>query len=190
MRFLAMAALAFVLAAEVVAEAAERADDSVAQFEKKAKDYAAARKRLSRELPSIGDKASSEEIAAHKAQLRELLRTSRPNAPRGYIICAGIFFILSAGRSERAGAGGRNAADAILKEGNPAAEGKPFVPKINAQYPENAPRSTVPPDLLAKLPSLPEGLEYRFVGRTLILYDAEADLIVDYISAAVHEGEK
>ena len=32
----------------------------------------------------------------------------------------------------------------------------------NAPYPEGAPLSTVPPDLLAKLPKLPEPLEYRF----------------------------
>jgi hypothetical protein len=36
------------------------------------------------------------------------------------------------------------------------------------------------------MPALPEGLQYRFVGKNLILYDAEADLIVDFLSQAVH----
>ena len=34
--------------------------------------------------------------------------------------------------------------------------------------------------LLARFPKLPEELEYRFVGRTLILLDITANLIVDY----------
>ena len=57
--------------------------------------------------------------------------------------------------------------------------------KVNAEYPKNAPLSTVPPTLLEKLPKLPSELEYRFVGRTLILRDREANMIVDYLKEAV-----
>ena len=39
----------------------------------------------------------------------------------------------------------------------------------------------VPPGLLLTLPELPKGLEYRFVGRDLILLDTEPGLIVDFI---------
>jgi hypothetical protein len=35
------------------------------------------------------------------------------------------------------------------------------------------------------LPTLPQGLEFRFVGRNLILLDTEANLIVDFIPNAV-----
>jgi hypothetical protein len=35
--------------------------------------------------------------------------------------------------------------------------------------------------LLDVLPRLPEELEYRFVGRDLILRDVKANLIVDFI---------
>jgi len=45
--------------------------------------------------------------------------------------------------------------------------------------------STVPPDLLAKLPKLPKPLEYRFVGGHLILHDSEASLVVDYLKEVV-----
>jgi hypothetical protein len=55
----------------------------------------------------------------------------------------------------------------------------------NAAYPEGAPLSMVPPELLAKLPKLPGPLEYRFVGGHLILYDSEARLVVDFLKEAV-----
>jgi hypothetical protein len=41
--------------------------------------------------------------------------------------------------------------------------------------------STMPPDILAALPQLPEELEYRFVGDRLILLDTKAHVIVDYV---------
>ena len=38
---------------------------------------------------------------------------------------------------------------------------------------------TVPPNILAALPKLPEDLEYRFVNKHMILLDVHANLIVD-----------
>ena len=58
-------------------------------------------------------------------------------------------------------------------------------PAINTAYPTTLPLATVPPALLLKLPTLPEELEYRFMGRHLILRDIKANLIVDLIPDAV-----
>jgi hypothetical protein len=41
------------------------------------------------------------------------------------------------------------------------------------------------PSLLAELPSLPEELEYRLIGRDLILWDAGTDLVVDILPDAL-----
>ena len=57
--------------------------------------------------------------------------------------------------------------------------------KVNVAYPERAPLATVPPLILSRLPSLPEGIEFRFMGRELILRDTNANLIVDFIHEAV-----
>jgi hypothetical protein len=57
--------------------------------------------------------------------------------------------------------------------------------KVNAVYPENEPLSTVPPNVLITLPPLPEDIEFRFVGRHLILRDSRANLIIDYIPNAL-----
>jgi hypothetical protein len=58
-------------------------------------------------------------------------------------------------------------------------------PAINTDYPTTLPLATVPPSLLLKLPTLPEELEYRFLGRHLILRDIKANLIVDFIPDVV-----
>jgi len=43
----------------------------------------------------------------------------------------------------------------------------------------------VPPNVLASLPPLPKDIEYRFVNKHLILRDARANLIIDYIPNAL-----
>ena len=53
--------------------------------------------------------------------------------------------------------------------------------RVNTPWPADAPRATVPPQLLSSLYPLPEGLEYRFLDRHLVLLDGEANLVVDYI---------
>jgi hypothetical protein len=52
-------------------------------------------------------------------------------------------------------------------------------------YPTTLPLVTVPAKLLRALPELPDGLEYRILGRHLILRDVKANLIVDFVRDAV-----
>ena len=69
----------------------------------------------------------------------------------------------------------------IMKEDK--LEGVPF--KINAAYPDKQPLLTSPPSVLGNLPPLPKDIEYRFVNKHLILRDARANLIIDYIPNAI-----
>lgn len=57
--------------------------------------------------------------------------------------------------------------------------------KVNASYPEGQPLPTVPPDLLGRLPKLPEDLEFRIIGKHMILRDVDANVIVDYLPNAI-----
>jgi hypothetical protein len=54
-------------------------------------------------------------------------------------------------------------------------------PRVNELYPPALALPTFPPLLLAELPALPDGLEYRFMGDALIIRDTDANLIVDYL---------
>ncbi len=56
---------------------------------------------------------------------------------------------------------------------------------VNTVYPTTVPLATFPPGLLRKLPDLPAELEYRIVGRSLILRDVKANLIVDVLRDVV-----
>jgi hypothetical protein len=60
-----------------------------------------------------------------------------------------------------------------------------FSNKINGSYPEEKPLSTVPPNILAVLPRLPDDIQYRFLGRHLILLDTRANVILDRIPFAI-----
>ena len=57
--------------------------------------------------------------------------------------------------------------------------------KVNAEYPEGTPLATTPPNVLLSLPKLPDGLEYRFVEKTLLIRDADANVIVDLMPNAI-----
>ena len=57
--------------------------------------------------------------------------------------------------------------------------------QINGDYPEGEPLSTVPPNILVVLPRLPEDIQYRFLGRNLILLDTRASVILDRIPLAI-----
>lgn len=56
---------------------------------------------------------------------------------------------------------------------------------VNEKYPSNLPLQSTPPTLLLAMPRLPEELQYRVVGRTLVLYDVASNLIADFLPDAV-----
>ena len=66
-------------------------------------------------------------------------------------------------------------------------EGEPIEPPplhVNMEWPEQVPFDFVPPQLLQSLPTLPQELQYRIIGRSLILWDHHANLIVDFLPGA------
>ena len=65
------------------------------------------------------------------------------------------------------------------------AEPVQVVLRVNQPYPPTAALQSMPPTFLMGLPKLPMELEYRLVGRTLLLRDVEANLIVDFLPEAI-----
>jgi hypothetical protein len=195
---LRFASVAMLLAA-VSGSAAPAPTNDRARLLKEFSDRAAIYSQLSRKaaatLPPLPEKASPEQIAAHQKALAKAIQAGRAGAFQGEILFDGVVPVfLELLRSDLAGPQGQDARETI-KEGNPrtdkppAQPGEPKPKEVvlvpNAPYPEGAPLSTVPPDLLAKLPKLPQPLEYRFVGGHLILHDSEASLVVDYLKEVV-----
>jgi hypothetical protein len=56
---------------------------------------------------------------------------------------------------------------------------------VHLRLPVSMQMATMPPALLEVLPTLPKELEYRILGRYLVLRDVDASLILDYIPLAV-----
>jgi len=66
-------------------------------------------------------------------------------------------------------------------------EGEPVEPpplSVNMDWPGEVPFEFVPPELIKSLPALPQELQYRIIGRSLVLWDHHANLIVDFLPGA------
>jgi hypothetical protein len=56
---------------------------------------------------------------------------------------------------------------------------------VNETYKKKHSLATMPPNLLLTLPDLPKDLEFRFIGRHLVLRDVRANIVIDEIRHAI-----
>jgi hypothetical protein len=128
-------------------------------------------------------KETNDPAKIHNAQTRlaDGIRAARKDAKPGDIFTPQIRSMFRRLMyPETKGAQGRET-KADIKEDAPAA----IALKVNANYPEGQPLPTMPSNLLANLPQLPDSLEYRVVDKHLILRDVDANIIVDYVPNAI-----
>jgi hypothetical protein len=151
----------------------------MADFKARVEKYAELHKDLAKGSARQKDDRTAEQVSAQKAALAAKIQAARAGAKQGDV------FVPEARQAfrrllapELKGEDGRDA-KAILKDDAPKPGTVPF--KVNARYPEDQPKPTMPGNLLLNLPTLPEPLEYRVVGQHLLLLDTAADLVVDYM---------
>ena len=165
------------------------ADDPKLQaFSGRVEKYAKIRAESISKVPRLPKQAKPEEIERHEKALVDVIRTARPNAKQGEFFTPDTLPLFAKIlKNNLAGPENQTARD-TAKQGNPKFDKEigqtDPVMQVNAVYPKTAPLSTVPPDLLIQLPPLPKDIEYRFVGRTLVLWDNLSRLIIDYIKEA------
>jgi hypothetical protein len=152
-----------------------------AEFVKRAQAYAELHRKLEAPLPKLGKEATPEEIDNHQRALERLIAQARPRVQAGEFFTkeTRAYFRRQLERVFR-GPEGKLLRAAIMDE-NPG----PIKLQVNGRYPDNVPLATMPPQVLAVLPRLPEELEYRFIGDRLLLLDVHAYVIVDYIEGAL-----
>src|SRR4029453_15629141 len=126
-----------------------------------------------KELPALSVTDDPEEIRRTGRALAERIRMARAGAKEGDIFTASISIEF---RKTLLPPMNASTWSAIMYD-NPGE----LSARINGTYPEGKPVSTVPPNILAILPSLPDDIEYRFLGRHLILLDTRAGVIIDRI---------
>lgn len=154
---------------------------ALADFTKAVKAYSDLRNKLDGGRATLAETATPAKIAGAEEVLAKRIREARPDAKPGDIFTPEVNKVfLSLLKPELKGRQGAQTKETIHDE-NP---GK-LPLRVNATYPDNAPLATVPPNILQSLPRLPEDIEYRFVGKDLILRDVRANLIIDFIVNAL-----
>jgi hypothetical protein len=152
-------------------------------FQRRIEAYVKLRNRADNGAPPLKETTDPAKIKAAQSELAKRIREVRANARRGDIFTPGVEKLFR--RLLYPELKGPDAAETkeTIKDDAPKRGAVPF--KVNATYPENQPLPTVPPDLLARLPKLPEELEYRIIDKHLILRDIDTNLIVDYMPNAI-----
>jgi hypothetical protein len=156
---------------------------AMTEFQTRVEAYADLHKQLAKGAAAQKETSDPAQLNNAKDALAAKVQAARANARHGDIFTPTVrpvFRRLLA--PELKGEDGRDAKE-VLKDDAPAAGSVPF--KVNAAYPPDQPKPTVPANLLLTLPALPAPLEYRVVGQHLLLLDTSADLIVDYILNAI-----
>jgi hypothetical protein len=155
---------------------------AIAEFMKRLDAYVALHEKLEATIPSLPKEATPLQIDQHQRALARLIAQSRASAKRGDIFTPAMERIAKKLLAEIfRGPGGAQMKREIFEE----YEQRDIKPVVNGRYPDEVPLSTVPPGVLAGLPKLPEELEYRFVGTSLILLDPHAHIIADFIERAI-----
>ena len=158
------------------------AHSGLSEFEANVRQYMDLRKAAAKSIPDLKKKEDPAAVVAHEQAMAQAIRKARPTARPGDIITPSARKYFQSLTMGQVRARGGAAVKDTIEQGNPPAdnEGANVKLQVNGTYPKAAPQSTMPASLLARFPKLPEELQYRFVGRTLILLDTAANVIVDY----------
>jgi hypothetical protein len=150
---------------------------TVADFSARMWDYSEFRSELEKGLPPLTVTDDPAEIRNAVRSLAKRIRVARAGAKEGDLFTPTISVAFRKALILEMDA---NTWAAIMDD-NPGE----FSNEINGTYPEGKPLSTVPPSILAVLPRLPDDIQYRFLGRHLILLDTRANVILDRIPFAI-----
>ena len=125
---------------------------------------------------------SATEVFTRETLLADAIRAKRSQAQQGDVFTADIALALR-GIVQRIPefARARRLRHHRQRESRGRDPTDSVVSSVSGAYEPGASYSTMPPTLLMRLPRLPEELEYRFVGKHLLLRDTSANIIVDYM---------
>jgi hypothetical protein len=154
---------------------------TLVDFTKRVDGYVALHRKLEDTLPKLPKQTDPTEIDRHQRALSRLIQEARKDARQGDLFTPAMQrLVRTILRPIFAGADGQQVKKEILD--NEYKGGVKLA--ANGRYPDEVPISTVPPQVLAQLPRLPEELEYRFIRTSLILFDPHAHVIADFVERA------
>jgi len=152
---------------------------ALAAFTKRVNAYMDLHKKAEEGAPDVSKGATPAEVMVFEKALGDRIKAARSTAQQGDVFApdvAPLFKTIFADYYRRRS--GREIR--LLFDEVPN-----FKPQVNMTYPVNSPKANFPPRLALAMPQLPEQLEYRLVGDSLVMRDSKANLIVDYIPGIV-----
>jgi hypothetical protein len=156
---------------------------ALAEFARQVDEYARLRRSAARSLAPFRRGLDATEVWAREERLADTIRALRARAQRGDLFTASVTPVLVEIVQGFLGSPEGAAARESIADANPVKETPqtPVVLAVNGTYAHGASLATMPSALLMRLPYLPAEVEFRFVGRHLVLRDRSADIILDYI---------
>jgi hypothetical protein len=153
---------------------------ALAGFLERVKAYVEVHQKLEATLPHLSKESTPQQIDKNQRALGLLIKNARRTAKQGDVFTVESQAVIKRLLARVFGGPDGAALKASIMDENPG------IPKIavNERYPDTVPLSTIPPQVLQGLPKMPEEMEFRFVGNTLVLMDVHAHIIVDYIPDA------
>ena len=146
-------------------------------FHKRIDAYMKVRDEATKDLPEVKETGDPAKISAREKALGQAIAKTRATAKPGDVFGEEMSVYLKKALAEDWKS--RTPADrkALFEE----------LPKgikltVNQVYPTTLPLVSVPAKLLARLPMLPETLEYRLIDHYFLLRDRDANVIVDVLS--------
>jgi hypothetical protein len=178
MRRLSAFVIAIVVGFTGAAASQPAGDPAEAAFHAAITRYLDLHNRLKSEVPTFKVTTDPAEIVRVSDTLAAALQRARRNARRGEIFTADVTKLITVRLREQLKDVDVNQLLLVIND-EPTPNQRP---SIHMRFPAAASMATTPTRLLDVLPPLPDALEYRFLGRALVLRDRDAALIVDYIA--------
>jgi hypothetical protein len=154
---------------------------AIQDFEKRIEQYEQIHKSAESGLPALKPTHSPEEIKKHERELAAKIREARVSAKQGDIFTPEITVEFR----QRIAAAMTGPQAGKIKQSLKHAEPQQRRVQVNGTPPTQLPLPSTPPSLLLNLPKLPDGIEYRVIGKDLALVDVPANLIIDLIPMAI-----
>jgi hypothetical protein len=145
--------------------------------------YLVLRDQAVQEVPRLRLASNARDVLARRWALAAAIRARRPDARVGDLFTFDVRrtfrkLIAHALTDHQIAVG-----DVMAEITAEIAPGAPAV-CVNEAFPWQL-GAAMPPSVLAALPSLPQELQYRFVGHDLVLIDLDANLVIDILPEAI-----
>lgn len=152
------------------------------EFKARIDQYTELHKKAEAKLAKLPTDATPGQLDQRQRELGRLITEARVGAKQGELFTPAMETLLRKhlARVFNNPTDGAAAKSSVMDE-NPTG----VALTVNGRYPDDVPISTMPPDVLQKLPKMPEEFEYRFVGRHLVILDVHAHLIADFVTNAI-----